>query len=106
MTEHCESCHIGIPNLSDNEIEMQLKKLSGWIYYKEKKLIEKIFEFKNYYHAIAFVNAIAWMAHQEKHHPDLFVSYNKVVVQYQTHKTGGITKNDIICATLVENLQN
>lgn len=104
MSEHCESCHIGMPLLSTDQITETLKKLPDWHFDTQKNCIEKTFNFKGYYQVMAFVNAIAWMAHQEKHHPDLMVSYNKVVVQYQTHEAGGVTKNDIICAKLVEAL--
>ena len=104
MTEHCESCHIGMPLLSDSDIAAQLNALSGWTHNTEKKLIEKTFQFKGYYQVMAFVNAIAWMAHKEKHHPDLWVRYNQVVVQYTTHEAKGITKNDLICARLIEKL--
>lgn len=102
MSEHCESCYIGMPLLTATEISAQLTALPQWSYDIEKKLIEKTYEFKGYYQVMAFVNAIAWISHQEKHHPDLMVSYNRVIVQYQTHEAGGITKNDFICAELVE----
>ena len=104
MSEHCESCHIGMPLLSDSEINAQLKSLANWLYYPDKKIIEKTFHFKGYYQVMAFVNAVAWIAHQEKHHPDLQVSYNRVIVQYQTHEASGVTKNDLICARMVEAL--
>ena len=104
MTEHCESCHFGMPLLSDSDIASQLNALPNWIFQSEKKLIEKTFQFKGYYQVMAFVNAVAWIAHQEKHHPDLAVSYNRVTVQYQTHEAGGVTKNDMICARMVEAL--
>ena len=93
-----------MPLLSDSEVESQLKALSDWTHDASQKLIEKIFHFKGYYQVMAFVNAIAWIAHQEKHHPDLRVSYNQVTVQYTTHEAGGVTKNDLICAKLVEGL--
>ena len=104
MNEHCESCHAGMPLLLDAEIKSQLISLSDWTHNTEKKLIEKTFHFKGYYQVMAFVNAIAWIAHQEKHHPDMQVGYNKVIVQYSTHEAGGVTKNDVICAKAVEAL--
>jgi len=38
---------------------------------------------------MAFVNAVAWIAHRADHHPDLSVHYNRVVVSYSTHDAGG-----------------
>ena len=40
--------------------------------------IFKRFAFKNYYHTMAFVNAVAWISHQENHHPDIKVGYNLI----------------------------
>jgi 4a-hydroxytetrahydrobiopterin dehydratase len=54
---------------------------------------------------MAFVNAVAWIAHRADHHPDLSVHYNRVVVSYSTHDAGGVTGNDLICAARVEALQ-
>jgi 4a-hydroxytetrahydrobiopterin dehydratase len=53
---------------------------------------------------MAFVNAIAWMAHQENHHPDLEVGYNHCLVRYSTHAIAGLSENDFICAAKVDQL--
>ncbi|HEY9150705.1 MAG TPA: 4a-hydroxytetrahydrobiopterin dehydratase, partial [Gammaproteobacteria bacterium] len=61
--------------------------------------------FKNYYQTIAFVNALAWIANQEDHHPDLEVSYNRCTVHFSTHSIGGLSLNDFICAARLDALQ-
>ena len=66
--------------------------------------IEKTFPFKNYHETIAFVNALAWVAHTEDHHPDLTVSYARCVVRFNTHSVGGISVNDFICAAKADAL--
>jgi 4a-hydroxytetrahydrobiopterin dehydratase len=53
---------------------------------------------------MAFVNAVAWIAHRENHHPDLEVGYNSCRVSYTTHAIGGLSENDFICAAKVEAL--
>jgi 4a-hydroxytetrahydrobiopterin dehydratase len=53
---------------------------------------------------MAFVNAVAYIAHRQDHHPDLSVHYNRVVVAYSTHDAGGVTLNDCICAAKIEAL--
>ena len=50
------------------------------------------------------MNALAWIAHHEDHHPDLQVHYNRCVVAFSTHSAGGVTLNDIICAAKAERL--
>ena len=62
------------------------------------------YRFTDYYRTIAFVNAIAWIANQQDHHPDLDVRYNRCGVAFSTHDAGGITLNDLICAARVDAL--
>ena len=52
----------------------------------------------------AFVNAAAWVSHQEDHHPDMEVGYNRCVVKYSTHSVGGLSENDFICAAKLDAL--
>ncbi|MFN6168666.1 MAG: 4a-hydroxytetrahydrobiopterin dehydratase, partial [Burkholderiales bacterium] len=47
-------------------------------------------------------NATAWVSHQQDHHPDMGVHYNRCVVAYSTHDAGGITLNDFIGAAKIE----
>ena len=54
--------------------------------------LAKTFRFANYHETMAFVNAIAWIAHRADHHPDLSVHYNRCVVSWSTHDAGGITQ--------------
>ncbi|MBT6278056.1 MAG: 4a-hydroxytetrahydrobiopterin dehydratase, partial [Chromatiales bacterium] len=53
-----------------------------------------------------FVNALAWVAHREDHHPDLEVGYSRVGVTYTTHAIGGLSENDFICAARIDELLN
>jgi 4a-hydroxytetrahydrobiopterin dehydratase len=66
--------------------------------------IRRSYRFKNYYQTIAFVNALAWIAHREDHHPDLEVGYNRCVVNFSTHSVGGLSENDFICAARIDTL--
>ena len=53
---------------------------------------------------MAFVNALAWIAHSEDHHPDLEVGYRHCRVRFSTHSVGGLSENDFICAARVDAL--
>ena len=53
---------------------------------------------------MAFVNALAWIAHQTDHHPDLQVGYNRCNVTFSTHSIGGLSDNDFICAARLNSL--
>jgi 4a-hydroxytetrahydrobiopterin dehydratase len=90
--------------LSVSEVMTQLGVLPGWSLSDDGKTISKDFLFKNFYHTMAFVNAIAWMANQNDHHPDMEVGYGHCLVRYSTHDVGGLSINDFICAAKVEAL--
>ena len=96
------SCHAGSPRLSVTEVARHLKALPAWEYADHR--LSKTFRFANYYETMAFVNAVAYVAHREDHHPDLSVHYNRVIASYSTHDAGGVTLNDCICAAKVEAL--
>lgn len=77
-----------------------------WQLDQSQKTIRFSYTFKNYYQTIAFVNIIAQIAHQQDHHPDLLVSYNRCTVTYSTHSVGGLSINDFICAAKINAAQN
>jgi len=77
---------------------------NDWTLATDGKSIVRTFVFSGYPRTIAFVNAIAWMAEKEGHHPDLTVSYGKVGVLYSTHSIGGLSENDFICAVKIDHL--
>jgi 4a-hydroxytetrahydrobiopterin dehydratase len=99
---HCKPCQEGASPLPLDQVERYLAQLTGWEH--QRSAIAKIFEFKNYYQTMAFVNAVAWIAHGEGHHPDLEVSYRSCRVSYTTHSIGGLSDNDFICAARVDAL--
>ncbi|MBV8048278.1 MAG: 4a-hydroxytetrahydrobiopterin dehydratase [Paludibacterium sp.] len=85
------------------EMERLLTELPGWQI--EDKTLVKTYRFSDYHRTMAFVNALAWIAHQQDHHPDLSVHYNRVRVVWSTHDAGGLTLNDFICAARCQALQ-
>lgn len=92
----------GIAPLSGDEITQRLDRLDDW------KLIggaiSKTFHFRDYYQTMAFVNAAAWVSHNENHHPDLEVGYNQCLVRYRTHDVNGLSEKDFICAAKIDAL--
>lgn len=88
--------------MTDTEVRNHLAQVSGW--HLASSAIEKTFSFKNYYETIAFVNALAWIANTEDHHPDLAVSYDRCVVRFNTHSVNGVSINDFICAAKADAL--
>ena len=106
VQKSCRPLEKGSPPLSSDEINRFLKELhQDWTEIDANPPeLQRSFKFKNYYETIAFVNALAWIAHQDDHHPDIEVSYNRCVVHYSTHSIGGISENDFICAAKIDAL--
>jgi len=98
VNKRCTPCTAQTPKLTPDEITAHLAKLPGWELSSDGKRLLRRFQFKNYYETMAFVNALAWVAHREDHHPDLEVSYSRCTVHYNTHAIGGLSENDMICA--------
>ena len=101
-SRRCQPLPPGTQALTRSQIDDLLKQVPGWSY--DGKVIAKTFAFENYYETMAFVNALAWIAHREDHHPDLAVGYNRCRVEFSTHSIGGISENDFICAAQIEQL--
>ena len=90
--------------LEPAKIEALLAEVPGYKADEARAKISKDYKFADFYETIAFVNAVAYIANQEDHHPDLTVSYDKVGVAFSTHDAGGLTENDFICAARVNAL--
>ena len=102
--KRCIPCEGGMPALDAEQVAALLKDINEWQVNDNGDRISRDFRFKNYYRTIEFVNALAWIANQEQHHPDLEVSYNHCQVSYQTHAINGLSENDFICAAKIDSL--
>jgi 4a-hydroxytetrahydrobiopterin dehydratase len=101
----CVPCDGGVPPLSAAEaaaLRMQLQ--DGWTIAVDSKSLKRAYRFKDFYRTMSFVNAVAYIANQEDHHPDLEVGYDYCRVTFATHAIGGLSQNDFICAAKLDNL--
>ena len=98
----CQACEGGVAPLTEAEAAKLLKRLDGWELTGGR--IAKTYTFKDYYQAVAFVNAAAWISHREDHHPDITLGYNQCRVEYVTHAINGLSENDFICAAKLDRL--
>jgi 4a-hydroxytetrahydrobiopterin dehydratase len=90
--------------LSSDKIDKLLTELSGWSLDATRERIVKDYRFADFHRTMAFVNAVAYIAHVQDHHPDLEVGYGHCKVHFNTHDAHGISINDFICAAQVEAL--
>jgi len=101
VSQHCQALE-GQPAMNAADVERHLRDAPGWTLVAGS--IEKTFRFDDYDRTLAFVNAVAAIAHREDHHPDIAFSYNRATLRFNTHSVGGISINDFICAAKVEAL--
>lgn len=101
---HCKPLKGAENLLATDAVATYLVALKDWKLIENDLAICKTFHFDNYYKTMAFVNALAFIAHREDHHPDLGVHYNRCVVRFSTHDVGGLSQNDFICAAKLERL--
>ncbi len=94
----CQPIPAGTPPLDRAAVAVLLAQIPNWTLNDTGNGIARTFRFKNYYETMAFVNALAWVAHREDHHPDIEVGYNRCVVRFSTHSVKGLSNNDFICA--------
>ncbi|UGQ47751.1 4a-hydroxytetrahydrobiopterin dehydratase [Massilia endophytica] len=98
-TLHCAHATV---QLDAGEAAALAALLDGWTI--EGGRLVRRFGFANYYETMAFVNALAYIAHNEDHHPELVVGYKTCEVRYDTHSVKGLSLNDFICAAKADAL--
>lgn len=96
------TCSAATPTLTDDEISRRLSLLDGWT--RGENWIEKAYRFKNFLRAMSFVNAVAYVAEQANHHPDITIRYNEVTLRNWTHAAGGLTAYDFELAERIDSL--
>lgn len=98
----CQACSGFSEALDKASAEKLLAEIPGWT--TDGKWIRREFQFKNFSQVMFFVNAVAFIAYQEGHHPDVEFGYNYVHLRYTTHELKGLSENDFICAAKVNQL--
>lgn len=101
----CLPCEGGVDPLSIAEAEQLRASLhAGWRLDAEWPCLQRTFEFAGFARTMAFVNAVAWVATVEGHHPQLVVDYGRCEVRYRTNAIDGLSLNDFICAAKIDRL--
>jgi len=101
----CAACAPGSPPLPvARAAELMGQLAPDWRLADGGDSLKRSFGFDDFYRTMAFVNAVAWIANAEDHHPDLEVGYNYCRITFSTHSVGGLSENDFICAAKVDSL--
>ncbi len=104
LSKRCVSHKPGTPPLPRAEAERLHGAVPQWVRDDEAHSIQRTFKFKDFREAMAFVNAVADLAEEENHHPDITISYSRVTFLLSTHSIGGLSENDFILAAKIDRL--
>ncbi len=102
----CVPCRGGVPPLDEGQIAPLLAQLDPTWHVVERadamregvKILVRTYKFKDFAAAMQAAECVGEMAEEQQHHPDLQVSWGRLVVEIWTHKIGGLTESDFIFA--------
>ena len=104
-SRECVPCRGGVAPLTRDEIAPLMSQLdSGWSLVERDGprgpmlLLSRRYRFADFAQAMRAANAIAELAEQQRHHPDLHVAWGSLGIEIWTHKIGGLTESDCIFA--------
>jgi 4a-hydroxytetrahydrobiopterin dehydratase len=100
----CEACSGSTPALNAEQIAAMKPELDSSWSVRDDKVLHREWKFKNFNAAFSHATAIALLAQQEGHHPDLEVGWGRLVCVLTTHAIGGLSQNDFIMAAKIDRL--
>ena len=100
----CLPCRGGVPPMAREQSEQLLTELGGWELVENHHL-RKTYQFPDFKQALDFVDRVGSLAEEQQHHPDVHLSWGKVVVEIWTHKINGLTESDFVFAAKCDRLR-
>ena len=98
----CKPRRTGDTPFSSAQVEQMMEEVCNWSL--KNAAITREFQFKDFCEAMVFVNKVAAVAEEQRHHPDIFISYKTVRLTLTTLKIGGLSQNDFIMAAKIDQL--
>ena len=89
-------------SLTSDQVTAELAATPGWELADGQ--ISRTVTRKDFRDSLLFVNAVGFLAERANHHPDIFVSWNKVTLTLVTHSAGGLTAMDFALARQINDL--
>ena len=101
----CKPCEGGTTSLTEKQARDYLQFVPGWELTSDHASIQKLYVMKHFMAAVQFIEKIAEVAEAEDHHPDLHLTgYRKLLIELSTHAIKGLSENDFILASKIEDL--
>lgn len=103
--KRCVPCEKGTNPLNSEEEDELFPNLINWALIRnpnEPHKLHKTIVTESFIRGVQAINKIAEIAEQENHHPDIYLSYSKIVIELYTHKINGLSENDFILAAKID----
>jgi 4a-hydroxytetrahydrobiopterin dehydratase len=91
--------------MTHDEAVAYLSQIPDWSLSSDGSEISRTWLFPDFAQAMIFVNTVSDIAEEQGHHPDIYIWYNKVELKLSTHSIKGLSENDFIVATKINNLE-
>lgn len=104
-SKKCKPCEGGLEPFSVQQSQENISAFPDWVLSEDGKYIEVSYVMKDFLSAVEFINEVAKVAEEEDHHPDLYLTgYRNLKIILSTHAIGGLSENDFIVASKIEQL--
>lgn len=90
--------------LDAHAVEIRMSKVPDWTADMDVAVLSRTWQFADFGQSMAFANAVARIAEEHNHHPDILVSYSTVTLALTTHDAGGLTEKDFLLASTIDRL--
>ena len=100
----CIPCEGGVEPLGAEHVREFAAQIPAWTVTEDNKKITRTWLLPDFVAAMRFINTVADIAETEGHHPDVSVSYNRVIIELYTHSIGGLSENDFIVASKIDEI--
>lgn len=97
----CPTCTGDTPRFTDDDVARFAQEVPDWEVVDGHHL-RRTFRFPDFRTALAFVDAVGAEAESQGHHPDLHLSWGRVVVEVHTHVIDGLSEADFVLAARID----
>jgi 4a-hydroxytetrahydrobiopterin dehydratase len=78
-------------------------KIKGWKI-KNRKL-HKEFKFKDFKETLKFVNKVGKAAEKQGHHPNIYFTWGRCIIDIYTHSIKGLSEKDFALASRINKIK-
>jgi len=97
----CVPCRGGVPPMTPEAVAAIRGEIPAWSVVENHHLRREL-SYPDFAAALAATNRVGALAEEQGHHPDLHLSWGRLVIEIWTHKIDGLTESDFILAAKID----